>query len=223
MNDSYNFWETKFQSEQTNWGFEPSDSAIITKDFFLKKHINNILIPGIGYGRNAHIFLSNGINVTGIEISKTAIDLAYRNGLSIMIHHGSVTSMPFDEVQYEGIFCYALIHLFNRYERRKFLKACYDQLKPDGYMIFVVVSKAASTFGEGRKIGNNRFELSKGLKVFYYDLDSAKQEFSDYGLSECYEMDEPIKFMVNEPPLKCIYLKCCKSQIYEKDKKKRLS
>ena len=73
------------------WGFEPSDSAILTNDFFLEKKVNDILIPGIGYGRNAKVFIDNGINVAGIEISKTAIDLARQNGLNISIFHGSVT------------------------------------------------------------------------------------------------------------------------------------
>jgi len=48
------------------------------------------LIPGIGYGRNAKFFIDNGINITGIEISKTAIDLARQNGLNISIFHGNV-------------------------------------------------------------------------------------------------------------------------------------
>lgn len=73
------FWQSSFIENQMMWGFEPSDSAILTKDFFLKEKVKDILIPGIGYGRNAKVFIDNGINVTGIEISKTAIDLARAN------------------------------------------------------------------------------------------------------------------------------------------------
>lgn len=51
-------------------GFEPTESAILAKDFFLEKNIKDILVPGIGYGRNAKVFIDNDINVTGIEISK---------------------------------------------------------------------------------------------------------------------------------------------------------
>jgi hypothetical protein len=28
------FWESSFIEKQTMWGFEPTDSAIVTKDFF---------------------------------------------------------------------------------------------------------------------------------------------------------------------------------------------
>lgn len=31
------FWESSFMEKQTMWGFEPTDAAIATKDFFLKR------------------------------------------------------------------------------------------------------------------------------------------------------------------------------------------
>ncbi len=156
------FWESSFKEMQTSWGFEPSDSAILAKDFFLHENVKEILIPGIGYGRNAKIFCDNGFNVTGIEISKTAIDLAKKeNGLDLKIHNGSVTEMPFDETLYDGIFCYALIHLLNSRERKKFIRDCFNQLKPNGYMIFTVASKKISMYGTGKQLSKDRFEIMK--------------------------------------------------------------
>lgn len=70
------FWEETFREKKEMWGLEPAKSAILTKDFFVEHKINDVLIPGIGYGRNAQIFIDSGMNVTGIEISQTAIDLA---------------------------------------------------------------------------------------------------------------------------------------------------
>jgi 2-polyprenyl-3-methyl-5-hydroxy-6-metoxy-1,4-benzoquinol methylase len=206
------YWESSFKEMLTDWGFEPSDSAISSKDFFLEEKAKKILIPGIGYGRNAKIFCDNGFNITGIEISQTAIDLAKsKNGLDLNIYHGSVTEMPFDNKMYDGIFCYALIHLLNFQERRKFINDCFNQLKPNGYMIFIVASKKASMYGKGKPLSKDRFEIMKGLKVFFYSTDSAKKEFEKYGLVELSEINEPIKHMVNEPPLKCILVKCKKS------------
>lgn len=161
------FWESSFMKNQMMWGFEPSDSAILTKDFFLEKQVKDILIPGIGYGRNAKVFIDNGIDVTGIEISKTAIELARENGLNINIFHGSVTDMPSDNKLYDGIFCYALIHLLNKRERDKFIKDCYDQLKPNGYMIFTTISKEAPMFGKGKQLGKDYFEIMEGIKMFF--------------------------------------------------------
>ena len=203
-------WETSFIQNQMMWGFEPSDSAILAKDFFLKEKVKDILIPGIGYGRNARVFVDNGINVTGIEISETAIDLARQNGLSMDIFHGSVTDMPFDNKLYDGIFCYALIHLLNERERGKFIQDCYNQLKQDGYMIFTTISKKAPMFGNGKQLGKDYFEILEGMKMFFYDSDSIKQEFGQFGLIEFSEIDEPHKNKENKPPLKFILVKCKK-------------
>jgi SAM-dependent methyltransferase len=204
------FWESSFIEKQTMWGFEPSDSAIMTKDFFLERNVNDILIPGIGYGRNAKIFLDNGINVTGIEISKTAIDMAKQNGLDIGIFHGSVTAMPFDNKLYDGIFSYALLHLLNKSDREKFIKDCYNQLKPNGYMIFTTVSKKAPMFGKGKQLDKDYFEIMEGVKMFFYDFDSIKQDFEKYGLEEFSEIDEPNKNMENKPSINFIMVKCKK-------------
>ncbi|AZV62791.1 class I SAM-dependent methyltransferase [Peribacillus frigoritolerans] len=203
-------WESSFIENQMMWGLEPSDSAILTKDFFLEKKVKDILIPGIGYGRNAQVFTDNGINVTGIEISKTAIELARQNGLNLNIFHGSVNDMPFDNKLYDGIFCYALIHLLNNRERDKFIKDCYNQLKPNGYMIFTTISKEAPMFGKGKQLGKDYFEIMEGMKMFFYDPDSIKQEFGNYGLIEFSEIVEPHKNMENKPPFKFIMVKCQK-------------
>jgi SAM-dependent methyltransferase len=204
------FWESSFIEKQTMWGFEPSDSAIQTKDFFLEKKVKDILIPGIGYGRNAKVFIENGINVTGIEISKTAIDLARQSGVDISIYHGSVSDMPFDNKLYDGIFCYGLIHLLNNHERDKLIKDCYNQLKPKGYMIFTTISKEAPMYGRGIELSKDYFEIMEGLKMFFYDSDSINQEFGKYGLIELSEIVEPHKNAENKPPFKFLMVKCKK-------------
>jgi SAM-dependent methyltransferase len=204
------YWESRFKEEGAMWKFEPSDSAIIALETFTSHGIDNILIPGFGYGRNARLFYDSGFKIIGIEISGSAIRLAEINGISCKIHHGSVTAMPFDNEQYGGIFCYALLHLLNKRERLVFLQSCYNQLKIGGLMIFTVVSKKSDLYGKGRQISNDRFRMSNGLNVYFYDSDSVKDEFRDFGLLEFREIDEPIKFMVGEKPLKCIIIICKK-------------
>ncbi|MEI6568747.1 MAG: SAM-dependent methyltransferase, partial [Verrucomicrobiota bacterium] len=108
------------------------------------------------------------------------------------------------------IFCYALIHLLNKTERRRLIKNCYNQLQSNGLMIFVAVSKKASMYGNGRELSNARFELMKGLNVYFYDSGSATYEFKDFGLMDIQEIDEPIKHMDNQPPLKLLMIKCQK-------------
>jgi len=196
-NEKPEFWEKKFVEKQEMWGFEPSNSAILTKDFFLKNSVKNILIPGIGYGRNAQIFSESGIAVTGIEISKTAIEIARKHyGTKMTIYQGSVTDMPFDNTLFDGIFCYALIHLLNSNEREKLIRDCYNQLTANGYMVFGFISKDAPTYGKGQFISKDRYEIFDGVKMFFYDRASINAEFSSFGLFEITEVSENYPFFL---------------------------
>lgn len=205
------FWETSFRDKQEMWGWEPADSAIEASDFFRKNGLKNILIPGFGYGRNAKVFIDKGIQVTGIEISETAIDLANKEfGNSIKVFHGSVSSMPFDQQLYDGIFSYSLLHLLNAEERKKLIAACYNQLKPNGYMIFVSISKMDFRYGKGKEVGQDTFEMWPGLTLYFYDSDSIKADFGNFGLVGAEAINEPVLELDDKPKQKFWYIVCQK-------------
>lgn len=196
-NEKPEFWEKSFVEKQEMWGFEPSKSAVLTQAFFLERSVKNILIPGIGYGRNAQIFRDKGIAVTGIEISQTAIDMARKHyGTAMTIYHGSVTDMPFDTHQYDGIFCYALIHLLDSHERQKLIHDCYAQLTENGYMFFTAISKEAHTYGQGKFVSKDRYEIFDGVNMFFYDRGSIMDEFGHAGLFEITEVTENYPFFL---------------------------
>jgi SAM-dependent methyltransferase len=199
------FWESTFAQVKMAWGLEPTLSAGIAQRHFAQAGVHDVLIPGIGYGRNAKPFLESGMRVTGIEISETAIELARsRLGLTIPIFHGSVTDMPFDDAQYDGIFCYGLVYLLGARGREKFIRDCYHQLLPGGYMMFTVISKKAPMHGQGKQLGEDWFERHPGLPMYFYDIESVKREFSPYGIVEISEVDEPVAEGVSFPFLNVI-------------------
>lgn len=109
------------------------------------------------------------MTVTGIESSATAVALARGEvGLTLPIFHSSVTEMPFESRQYDGIFCYGLAYLLGDEARAAFLDACDHQLAPGGHMIFTVVSKEAPLHGGGTRL--------------IYDDESIRREFGPHGL-----------------------------------------
>ena len=189
------FWEEAFKDKQEMWGLEPAKSTVLTKNFFVEQQIKSVLIPGIGYGRNARIFLDNGMTVTGIEISQTAIDLAKKHfGHALTIHYGSVTEMPFDKNIYDGIYCYGLIYLLDKSERLKLIQDCYNQLADNGVMVFTAITKEAQTYGQGKQISKDRFEMFGGVQIFFYDKETIDEEFGMAGLFEVSEVSENYPF-----------------------------
>lgn len=189
--DMDEFWEEAFKSKHAMWGQLPSTSAIETCEHFKSLGFRKILIPGFGYGRNARPFLDSGFEVTGIEISKTAIQLAHQLlGGDIKVFHGSVGDMPFDQDIYDGVFCHALIHLLRSDERKRLLANCNAQMKSGGLMVFTAITKHASTYGVGEKLGKDLFKTKDGVELFFYDEESIKEEFGRFGLAEAKVVEE---------------------------------
>jgi len=184
-------WETAFAKSQMMWGREPSRSAVLACENFAQHGVKDVLIPGLGYGRNATPFLAHGMSVTGIEISETAIALAHSQmNLDIPIHHGSVTDMPFDDRIYDGVFAYGLLYLLDAAGRAKFLRDCHRQVRKGGKMIFTVIAKTAPMFGRGTKLGDDWYEIHPGVKMFFYDTESIEREIGLHGKLELSEIDE---------------------------------
>lgn len=199
------FWEKAFKEKQEMWGLKPAKSTVLTSHFFVENGVKNVLIPGIGYGRNAQIFKENGMTVTGIEISQTAIELGQkRYGSDLTVYHGSVTEMPFDNNLYDGIYCYGLIYLLNKEERAKLIQDCYNQLTENGFMVFTAITKEAQTYGQGAYISKDRFEMFGGVKIFFYDRETIQKEFLGKGLLEIIKVTENYPFYL---------IKCKKNSI----------
>ncbi|WP_232831879.1 class I SAM-dependent methyltransferase [Taibaiella helva] len=210
--DMQAFWNTAFREHQAMWGFHPSRSAAHARDLFVAQGIKDMLLPGIGYGRNAKIFTDAGIRVTGIEIAQEAIDMARAHyGEDMKIFRGSVTDMPFDAHVYEGIFCYGLVYLLNPEQRKKMIAACYNQLKPGGWMVFSVVSKKSPNYGKGRALGEDTFEVGKGGQVFFYDEAAVQREFGAYGIKEYFEIEEQVSPESGRPAFIFLQVVCRKA------------
>lgn len=183
-------WEQTFQKSQAMWGLNPSKSTLLAAEFLKDKNINCILIVGFGYGRNAKVFLEQGIDVTGIEISKTAIDIARQNKIDCTIYHGDVLKMPFDTKIYDSVYSYALIHLLDQDGRTKLINDCYNQLKPGGYMIFVTIAPKSIDPVKTTKITETCYKVNDQINLFYYDKDSIQNDFGKYGLVDIVEVSE---------------------------------
>jgi SAM-dependent methyltransferase len=185
------FWEDAFQEKQMMWGAESITVATETSALFKQRGFSKILIPGFGYGRNAKPFYEQGFEVTGIEISGTAIKLAHDLlGSDIRVFHGSVDEMPFDQEIYDGVFCHALIHLFDSEQRATLIQDCYRQLRPGGMMLFTAITKDAGTYGVGEKVGTDRYRTNHGVNLFFYDQTSIQEEFGAFGLIEAIKIEE---------------------------------
>lgn len=174
--DKKTYWDNRFQDEGYVWGTSPSQTAVYAVEIFRKNGAQKILVPGSGYGRNTKLFSESGFDVTGIEISEVASEMAKEYDPQTRTYNGSVLDMSLAPEQYDAIYCYNVLHLFREKERELCLKQCADKVRDDGLLFFVVFSEKESSFGKGQEVERNTFESRPGRPVHYF----AEAELRDY-------------------------------------------
>jgi len=183
------YWDGRFGSEGRIWGFDPSTTAIRALSVFQPKSAITVLLPGSGYGRNSKLFSDAGLEVTGIEISSEAINLARAYDSRSTFLCASFLDITLAEESYDAIYCFNVLHLFRQQERSLFVQKCRHVLKKGGVAFFAVFSDKETSFGKGQQVEENTFESKPGRPVHYYteqDLQNQFKLFSilDSGIAE---------------------------------------
>lgn len=184
MTDNGQYWEQRFRDEGMIWGETPSKTAYYALGVFRRREIRSILVPGSGYGRHTKLFSSSGYEVTGVEISETACNLAKQFDPVSRFYRGSVLDMLFDTSTYDAIYCFNVLHLFLEDERKILLENCAEKLKKDGLMFFTVFSDQESNFGQGKEVEKNTFETRPGRPAHYYTEEDLLEQFKDFSIRE---------------------------------------
>ena len=185
------YWEERFTAEGKIWGDAPSKTALHAKDLFKNHQVRNILVPGAGYGRNAGYLEAEGFEVSGIEISETALRTARQSNQKIIYYQGSVLEMPFAELSYDAIYCFNVLHLFRESNRRIFVEKCLNQIKENGFVFFTVFSEQESSFGKGNCVEVNTYESKPGRPVHYFTESDLKEHFKEFEVIETGLMEDP--------------------------------
>jgi 2-polyprenyl-3-methyl-5-hydroxy-6-metoxy-1,4-benzoquinol methylase len=187
------FWEQRFKKEGAIWSYNPSKSAIYAADFFQNYPIQNLMILGIGYGRNSRPFIEKGYEVSGIEISEEAIKILNNSDLKgkiKKIHIGSILDIEFKNEKYDAVFSFNVLHLFQEKDRIVILNKCKSILNNSGLLFFTVMSELDSDYGKGTEIEYNTFD-KKGRPVHYFTERDIKNHFQDFKIIETGLIDEP--------------------------------
>jgi SAM-dependent methyltransferase len=189
--DKQEYWDSRFIAEGKIWGDSPSQSAHDALRLFNANHVQSVLVPGSGYGRNTKLFSTTGMDVTGLEISETAYKIALQFDPRTKFYMGSVLDMSFDQTKYDAIYCFNVLHLFRQAERELFLRQCFSRLKPRGFAYFTVFSDDEDTFGQGNRTEPNTFESKPGRPVHYFTDEDLRGHFRDWQILETGTVRDP--------------------------------
>jgi SAM-dependent methyltransferase len=188
------YWNERFRREGKIWGETPSITVDIAIKYFTINNIHDVLVPGSGYGRNTEVFAKLGFNVFGIEGSEIAYKMAEHvnkeKRLAIKYKLGDVLEMPYNNVSFDGIYCFNTLHLFMSKERKILIDNVYRVLKREGIAVVTVFSDEDPSFGRGNEVEPNTFESKKGRPAHYFTVEDLNIHFSNFLILENSTVEE---------------------------------
>lgn len=102
-----------------------------------------LLEVGCGIGTDLVRFAKGGAQVTGVDLSRTALDLAAKNaatsGVTIELRLANGEALPFDDASFDLVYGHGVLQYTAN--PRRMVEECYRVLKPNGAAIFMVYNR----------------------------------------------------------------------------------
>jgi SAM-dependent methyltransferase len=185
------YWDERYRKEGQIWGESPSRAVWIAIQLFGQADASQILIPGCGYGRMSRLFSMSGFAVAGVDISRTAVEMAGSLDDRGVYYQSSALKMDFDQLPYDAVFAFNVLHLMLEEDRRSMIKECRRKLKSGGLMFFTVFSEKEEDFGKGREVERNTFESRPGRPAHYFNHEDLLAHFRDFEILDSGLIEEP--------------------------------
>lgn len=185
------YWDGRFGREGTIWGMKPSLTAEYACTVFKKHGLQDVLVPGAGYGRNASLFARSGFTVTGVEISMAAVKIALANRDGARYVQGSFLEFPVEPASFDAVYCFNVLHLFKEADRRVFVAKCADALRDGGLAFFAVFSDTEASYGNGTSPEKDTFESKPGRPVHYFTEEDLADHFRDFDIMKSGLIEDP--------------------------------
>src|SRR5215469_10564601 len=199
-------WNKVYKSDNTFFGEEPSNFALLCFNHMKANHIKKVLELGAGHGRDSIFFASNGIEVDALDYSAIAVDIlneiTKQRMLRIKPQLFDVTQpLPFPDGYFDAVYSHMLLNMRFSLEDLHFIFSEINRvLKPKGFNFFSVRNQNDKSYGSGVEIEKGIYDIN-GFQVRFFterDIQHLAEDFKILWMKEDYE--EPVS----------LYLVCSK-------------
>lgn len=177
--------------EKIDGEYQISLSDIIKNsiNIFNDKNYNRILDLGCGTGRNSIFFAQHGFKVFASDISEKSINIlknkVYNKNISnIGIYNFNFNDILFEDSFFDAVVCTSVLHHARLKNIKRGIGEIYRVLKPNGCLIFDMLSKEDSSYGLGQAIEENTFvgsrEGEEGIPHHYTDINEIKKLLEEF-------------------------------------------
>ena len=144
----------------------------------------NLLDLCCGSGEAAAPFFKEGFNVTGLDISNSALNLGSLKYPGINFIEGLAESPPFAGESFAAIQLSLALHEFSRVDREKVLSSSFTLLKPGGWIVIVDLHKAGIMMSIPQKIFCYLFENETAHEMIEDDLLKQLDDIGFIGINQ---------------------------------------
>jgi ubiquinone/menaquinone biosynthesis C-methylase UbiE len=178
-------WEESFkdQVKYSSYNTAPVDVIVRNVSYYLRARFNSeqinklkFLEIGCGAGVNLAWLAKKGVQVSGIDISEEALDLAKQKLQEENIRydslvHTSATNLPFEDDFFSGVVESCVVQHISEVERSKVFSEIYRVLKPGGVFIGHMLDRDCTAFEvENSDKGSMIFEDSEKPKFYLTNI-----------------------------------------------------
>lgn len=196
-------WDDRYSTGGALWGYFPAMSAEETWWRLRVTRANRVLVAGCGYGRHCAYFARRGFDTTGLDTSRTAIDMAHEaarvDGLDIVFSCASATRMPFPDASFDAVYDHALLHHLEQQDRGLVVSEYRRVLRPGGLLVISVLSTDDPDFGIGPEIEKATYRGADGRLEHYFTPQELASLLEGFEVDSVIPMSEPAEDWADEP------------------------
>jgi ubiquinone/menaquinone biosynthesis C-methylase UbiE len=169
-------WERAYRQEHPLWRG--------ASDLRMDNLKGRVLELGCGDGKTAIAMVETGLNVVGLDLSRTALTTLKKrtdsNNLSLI--QGDAIELPFKDGSFDSVAAVHFIDHFLSSYRHELVREIDRVLATGGFIIGRFFSTEDMRFGNGRQIEPNTFLRKNGIFNHYFTEDEILDLFTGYSV-----------------------------------------
>ena len=182
-------WDKVFLEEMAFFGQEPSDFAQKSLELFRREAVRSVLELGCGQGRDTILFAHNGLQVTALDYSETAVvatlEKAATAGVSSMVvsqAHDVRQVFPFPDASFDACFSHMLLCMeLSTADIAFVLGEIHRVLRPGGLVVYSVRSDRDKHYRAGTHLGEDIYQVGDFV-VHFFTTDKIRRLAKGYSL-----------------------------------------
>jgi SAM-dependent methyltransferase len=190
-------WNEVFAGEAAFFGKEPSELARISLDLFRKEGVRSVLELGCGQGRDTFLFARNGLEVTALDYSETAIAAISGKAMdpefSSRVHARTCNvkePLPFPDESFDACYSHMLLCMeLSTAEIASILRETHRLLKPGGLAVYSVRSNFDKHYRTGSHLAEDIYEIG-GFVVHFFSEKKVRKLARGYEILEIGRLEE---------------------------------